>query len=129
MQNIDRIKTRILIIEDNEMNRILEKDLLEQAGLEVLEAEDAESGLILARREKPDAIVMDLRLPDMLGIELAKILRQDKETGAIPIIFVTADIIGKNMNDLKASGFKEYVAKPIDTRTFVDQIKKYICRC
>jgi CheY-like chemotaxis protein len=123
---VDRVKARILIIEDNEMNRILERDLLEQAGLEVLEAADGASGLILARSRRPDAIVLDLRLPDMLGIELAKILRQEKETAAIPVIFVTADIIGKNMNDLKAAGFKEYITKPIDTRTFVDQIKGYI---
>ena len=123
---MDRAKTRILIIEDNEMNRILERDLLEQAGLEVLEAADAAGGLTLARREKPDVIVMDLRLPDMSGIELAKILRLDKETGAIPIIFVTADIIGKNMNELKASGFTEYVTKPINTHTFADQVKRYL---
>ena len=123
---MDKAKARILIIEDNEMNRILEKDLLEQAGLGVLEAADAVSGLVLARRERPDAIVMDLRLPDMPGVELAKILRADKETGAIPVIFVTADIIGKNMNDLKASGFTEYIAKPIDTRTFADQVSRHI---
>lgn len=123
---MDGAKTRILLIEDNEMNRILERDLLEQAGLEVLEAADAAGGLALARREKPDVIVMDLRLPDMPGIELAKMLRLDRETCAIPIIFVTADIIGKNMNELKASGFTEYVAKPINTHTFADQVKGYL---
>lgn len=123
---MDTEKKRILIIEDNEVGRILERDLLEQAGLEVLEAGTAANGLALARREKPDAIIMDLRLPDMPGVELAKILRRDRETCGIPIIFVTADIIGKNMDELKASGFKEYVSKPIDTRAFADQVRRYI---
>ncbi len=78
---------KALIVDDNGNNLMLEKDLLEVAGFEVFEAEDASSGIAIARKEKPDVIIMDVRLPDMRGSEAARILRQDKETSVIPIIF------------------------------------------
>ena len=69
-----------LVVDDNKNNLMLEKDLLEVAGFEVFEAENASDGIAIARKEKPDVIIMDVRLPDMRGTEAARILRQDKET-------------------------------------------------
>ena len=68
------MRKKALIIDDNEKNRMLEKDLLEAAGFEVFEVEDAVIGIAMARKEKPDIIIMDMRLPDMLGTEASKIL-------------------------------------------------------
>ena len=89
------MKKKALIVDDNENNLMLEKDLLEVAGFEVFEAENATDGIAIARKEKPDIIIMDVRLPDMRGSEAARILRQDKETSDIPIVFVTASVMAE----------------------------------
>jgi len=120
------MKKIVLVVDDNLNNLMLEKDLLEVAGFEVFEAKDASSGIEIAKREKPDIIIMDVRLPDMLGTEAAKILRQDKETKHIPIIFVTASVMAQNresITDITDSGF---IGKPINTRTFAKEISKFI---
>lgn len=120
------MKEKALIIEDNDRNLILEKDLLEIAGFEVFTAVNAQSGIIIAKKEKPDIILMDVRLPDMRGSEAARILRQDKETSDIPIIFVTASVMAEGreeINDITNSGF---IGKPINTRTFVEDVRKFI---
>jgi len=74
------MRKKALVVDDDKNNLMLEKDLLEVAGFEVFEAESASDGIAMARREKPDIIIMDVRLPDMRGSEAARILRQDKET-------------------------------------------------
>lgn len=115
-----------LVIDDNGNNLMLEKDLLEVAGFEVFEAKNAADGLAVARREKPDIILMDVRLPDMRGTEAARILRKDKETSDIPIVFVTSSVMAEGreeMQDIPNSGF---MGKPINTRTFVKEISQYI---
>jgi len=71
---------KVLIVDDNVNNLMLEKDLLEVAGFEVFISENASGGIALARKENPDVIIMDVRLPDMRGTEAARILRQDKVT-------------------------------------------------
>jgi two-component system cell cycle response regulator DivK len=74
------MRRKAVVIDDNGNNLMLEKDLLEVAGFEVFEAENASDGIAIVRKEKPDIIIMDIRLPDMRGTEAAEILRQDKET-------------------------------------------------
>ena len=120
------MKKKVLIIEDNEKNRMLEKDLLEIEGFEVLEAKDATSGIALAQKEKPDGILMDVRLPDMRGTQAAMKLRQDPEVCSIPIIFVTASVIGEGMEEIRAFPNTMFLTKPIDTRTFATEIRQYI---
>ena len=120
------MKKRILIIEDNEKNRMLEKDLFETAGFEVLEAPDGASGIALAQKEKPDAIVLDIRLPGMPGPHVAKILRQEPGTRDIPIIFVTASLVGEWMGELRAIPNTMFLPKPFDTRTFVEEVSRFI---
>jgi len=119
---------RALIVDDNSNNLMLEKDLLEVAGFEVFEAIDASRGIALARREKPDVIVMDVRLPDMRGSEAAKVLRQDKETRHIPIVFVTASVMGEDKEEVKAIPGAGFIGKPINTRTFATEISRLIRR-
>src|SRR4030066_2123540 len=104
---------RALVVDDNGNNLMLEKDLLEVAGFEVFVAENASSGIAIARREKPDIIVMDVRLPDMRGTEAARILHQDKETRDIPIVFVTASVMVEGREEINAIANTGFIGKPI----------------
>jgi CheY-like chemotaxis protein len=115
-----------LIVDDNKNNLTLEKDLLEVAGYEVFTAENAADGIAIARKEKPDVIIMDVRLPDMRGSEAAKILRQNKETSGIPIVFVTASVMAEGKEEIKDIPNSGFIGKPINTRTFAKDIGQYI---
>jgi len=120
------MKKKVLVVDDYEMSLMLEKDLLEVAGFEVFEADNATRGIAIARKEKPDIIIMDVRLPDMRGYDAAKILRLDERTHDIPIVFVTASVMADDkaaLNDITNSGF---IGKPINTRTFVSELRQYI---
>ncbi len=117
---------RALVVDDNGSNLMLEKDLLEVAGFEVFVAEDAANGITIARKEKPDIIIMDVRLPDMRGTEAAMILRQDKETSDIPIVFVTASVMAEGMDAIKRIPNSGFIGKPINTRTFAKEISQFI---
>ena len=120
------MRKRALIVDDNGNNLMLEKDLLEVAGFEVFEAENASSGIAIARKEKPDIIIMDVRLPDMRGTEAARILRQDKETSDIPIVFVTASVMAEGMEEIRSITNSGFIGKPINTRTFAKEISQFI---
>jgi two-component system cell cycle response regulator DivK len=117
---------KALVVDDNGNNLLLEKDLLETAGFEVFVAENASSGIALARKEKPDIIIMDMRLPDMRGSEAAKILHLHDETRDIPIVFVTASVLADGIEEIKAIPNAVFIAKPINTRTFAKEISKFI---
>ncbi len=117
---------RALIVDDNGNNLTLEKDLLEVAGFEVLLAQDASSGVAIAKKDKPDVIIMDVRLPDMRGSEAAKILRQDEEISGIPIVFVTASVMVEGREEIKGISNSGFIGKPINTRTFAQEINEFI---
>jgi CheY-like chemotaxis protein len=120
------MKKKALVIDDNANNLMLEKDLLEVAGFEVFEAENASDGIAMARREKPDIIIMDVRLPDIRGSEAARILRQDKETSDIPIVFVTSSVMEDGKAELGNITNTAFIGKPINTRTFAKEIIQFI---
>ena len=105
---------------------MLEKDLLEVAGFEVFEAGTGSVGIAIALRERPDIILMDVRLPDMRGSEAAKVLRRDETTRHIPIIFVTASVMPEGREELKDISDTGFIGKPINTRTFAAEISKFI---
>jgi CheY-like chemotaxis protein len=120
------MRKKALVVDDNANSLMLEKDLLEVAGFEVFEAENAASGIAIARREKPDIIILDVRLPDMRGSEAAKILRQDKETRDIPIVFVTASVMAGGMEEIRNITNSGFIGKPINTRTFAKEVSQFI---
>ena len=120
------MRKKALVVDDNGNNLMLEKDLLEVAGFEVFEAENAAIGIAMARREKPDIIILDVRLPDMRGTEAARILRQDKETRDIPIVFVTASVLAEGREEMKDIANSGFIGKPINTRTFAKEISQFI---
>jgi CheY-like chemotaxis protein len=117
---------KVLIVDDNENNLLLEKDLLEVAGFEVITAEDALSSIAAARKEQPDLIVMDVRLPDMRGTEAALLLRQDEVTCDIPIVFVTASVMAEGREEIDAIANAGFIGKPINTRTFATEISRFL---
>jgi len=120
------MRKKALVIDDNANNLLLEKDLLDVAGFEVFEAENSADGIAIARKEKPDIIIMDVRLPDMRGPEAARTLRQNKETSGIPIIFVTASVMAEGKEELKDITNSGFIGKPINTRTFAKEISEFI---
>jgi CheY-like chemotaxis protein len=82
--------------------------------------------MAIARREKPDIIIMDVRLPDMRGTEAARMLRLDKETSDIPIVFVTASVMAEGMEEVKTIANSGFIGKPINTRTFVKEVSQFM---
>ena len=120
------MKKKALVVDDNGNNLLLEKDLLEVAGFEVFVAENAADGIAIAGKEKPDVIVMDVRLPDMLGTEAARILRQDIQTRDIPIVFVTASVMAEGREEIEAIPNSKFIGKPINTRTFATEISQFM---
>jgi CheY-like chemotaxis protein len=118
--------TKALIVDDNQRNLTLERDLMQTAGCETFEAENALKGIAIALREKPDVIIMDVRLPGMRGPEAARILRQRPETRDIPIVFVTASVMEEGKEELKGITHSGFIGKPINTRTFAKEILAFI---
>ncbi len=117
---------KVVAVDDDNNNLLLEKDLLEVAGFEVFTAENGIDGMALVKREKPDIIIMDVRLPDIRGTEVAKILRQDMETSDIPIIFVTASVMAEGIEELSLISNSTFIGKPINTRIFAALVSKSI---
>lgn len=120
------MKKIALIIDDNDNNLTLEKDLLEVADFEVFVAENATEGIRLAVEKQPDIIIMDMRLPDMRGSEAAKVLLGKAETHHIPIVFVTASVLAEGIEEIKAIPNAVFIGKPINTRTFAKEVRQFI---
>jgi CheY-like chemotaxis protein len=117
------IKT-ILIIEDDPYSSELEKALFERSGYAVLITENPKSGIAIAQDKKPDVIVLDYQLPKMDGFQVLQMLKRGPETKGIPCIIVTASATEDQIEKLKSSDACGYVTKPINTRTFVQQVIK-----
>lgn len=116
----------ILVIEDNEKNLLLMRDILTYRHYEVIEARDGESGIKMAKERKPDLIIMDIQMPVMDGFSATKILKRDPQTKEIKIIGVTSFAMKGDKERILAAGFDDYISKPIDTRQLPELIKKYI---
>jgi len=110
---------RVLVIEDNASNMTLATFLLESAGHTVLGASDAEAGLVIARSDHPDLILMDIQLPDMDGLEATALLKGDASTRAIPVIALTALAMKGDEERIRAAGCDGYIAKPLSYREFL----------
>lgn len=117
---------RILLVEDNEENRYLITFILEKNNCEVLIAKDGKTGIELANKEKPDAILMDIQLPDINGLEVTKRIRASKTNGTVPIIAITSyAMVGDKERSLEA-GCNGYIEKPINPETFMSELQKYL---
>jgi len=113
----------ILIVEDNEKNLKLVRDVLQVKGYATIEAGTGEEGVKLAVEHKPSLILMDIQLPGISGIEALRILRADPKTAAIPVIAVTASVMQQDRKLITEAGFDAYVSKPINIKEFLDAVR------
>ena len=116
----------ILIIEDNEKNRKLCRDVLQVKGYKTIESETAEVGLKLALEQAPALILMDIQLPGMDGITAMKQLKADSNTRNIPIIAITASAMTNNRTAMLAEGFDGYQTKPIGLKDFLGEVQRVL---
>jgi len=116
----------ILIIEDNEKNRKLLRAILSARGYPLLEAENAEDGLVLAREHHPALILMDIQLPGMDGIKARQILKDDPATSDLIVLAVTASVMPSDRQKILASGFEGYITKPIDVDEFLAEVRSVL---
>jgi len=119
---------RVLLVEDNEKNLKLLRDLLEVKGYLVVAAMSAEEGLPLAQADPPNLIVMDIGLPGMDGIAALQVLRADARTRSIPVIAVTASVMQPERETIMKAGFDGYMSKPIDVMGFLALVQTTIER-
>jgi two-component system, cell cycle response regulator DivK len=113
---------KILVIEDNPENMTLAVLLLGSAGHKVFSAVDAEAGLLLARSELPDLILMDIQLPGMDGLQATALLKQDDATRTIPVIALTALAMKGDEERIRAAGCDGYIAKPMSVHKFLASV-------
>ena len=114
----------ILIIEDNEKNMKLMRDLLRYEGYEPLGADTAEEGLRLAEQRAPALILMDIGLPGMNGFEALKKLRENPATATIPVMAVTASVMTQDQEKIMAAGFDAFQKKPVDIDEFLECLRR-----
>ncbi len=116
---------RILVVEDQEDNRKILRDLLTSADFEVIEAEDGEAGLLAAAAHRPDLILMDVQLPGIDGYEATRRLNGDALLRGIPVIAVTAHALNGAEQEARAAGCDGYIAKPISPRQLLQKVREY----
>jgi two-component system, cell cycle response regulator DivK len=120
------MKSLILVIEDNEQNLYLIQFLLEKHGLDVAAARTGKEGIQMAVNMRPQAILLDIQLPEMDGYAVAEALRQVEELKSTPIIAVTSYAMVGDRERIMAAGATDYIEKPIDPDRFADQVKKHL---
>jgi two-component system cell cycle response regulator DivK len=118
----------ILIIEDDEKNRKLVRDLLQFSGYRTLEAVSGEDGVTLAAEHKPDLILMDYQLPGIDGIEAFRRIRDASGTAHIPIVAITASAMPEEARKIKEAGFDDFQTKPINVKEFVQAVVDLLSR-
>ena len=118
----------VLIVEDNELNMKLFRDLLEAHGYKTIETRDGMEALALARAHHPDLILMDIQLPEVSGLEVTKWLKEDDSLKAIPVVAVTAFAMKGDEEKIREGGCESYIAKPISVANFVETVKKFLER-
>ena len=116
----------ILVVEDQEDNRQILRDLLGASGFDMREAGDGEAALAEVAKQRPDLILMDIQLPDISGLEAVRQLKEDEQTREVPIIAVTAFAMAGDERKTLESGCDAYVAKPIMLRPFLETVERFI---
>ncbi len=116
----------VLIVEDNEKNMKLARDVLQAKGYATLEAATGEEGVRLAKEKVPDLVLMDIQLPGINGIEAFKQIRADGRTARIPVVALTASVTPTDRSQITAAGFDAFVGKPINLKEFIDTVKRMV---
>ena len=116
----------VLIVEDNEKNMKLARDVLQAKGYQTLEAVTGEEGVKLAKEKKPDLVLMDIQLPGINGIEAFKQIRGYPATKAIPVIALTASVTPTDRTQISEAGFDGFLSKPINLKEFLETVKRVL---
>ena len=116
----------VLIIEDNEKNMKLARDVLQAKGYKTLEAVTGEDGVTLAKQHVPDLVLMDIQLPGINGIEAFKQIRGDAKTAKVPVVALTASVTPTDRSAISAAGFDAFISKPINLKEFLDTVKRLV---
>jgi two-component system, cell cycle response regulator DivK len=124
----DSPDTIVLIVDDNEKNMKLARDVLRLAGFETLEAGTGRDSIDVATTHLPDVILMDIRLPDMDGTDAARAIKADPRAASIPIVALTSLAMKGDRELLLAAGFDGYLEKPISVREFPEQVRRFAQR-
>jgi two-component system cell cycle response regulator DivK len=120
------VSKKILVIEDNDKNRMLIRDILQYHAYEVIEAENGKIGVELAIKHLPDLILMDIQMPVMDGFAAIALLKDDPDTKSIKVLALTSFAMKGDKEKIMQAGFDDYIAKPIDTRKLPEIVKKYL---
>jgi len=120
------VAKKILIVEDNELNMKLFHDLLEAHGYATVQTRDGLEALKIARDSSPDLILMDIQLPEVSGLEVAKWIKEDDNLKSIPIIAVTAFAMKGDEEKIRQGGCEAYIAKPISVAKFLETVDKFL---
>lgn len=117
---------KILIVEDNELNMKLFRDLLEAHGYATIQTREGMEALKLARDHRPDLILMDIQLPEVSGLEVTKWIKEDEQLRSIPVIAVTAFAMKGDEQKIREGGCEAYIAKPISVSNFIETVQRFI---
>jgi two-component system cell cycle response regulator DivK len=118
----------VLIVEDNDKNRKLVRDVLTFKGYEVIESETGEEGVRLAQERRPGLVLMDIRLPGIDGVEALRRLRAEQTTQGIPVMAMTASVMSEDRQKIMAAGFDGYQSKPLNVTDFVAAVAQLLER-
>ena len=116
----------VLIVEDNDKNMKLARDVLRAKGYQTLEAVTGEEGVKLAKEKKPDLVLMDIQLPGINGIEAFRQIRADAGTKSIPVVALTASVTPTDRSAITAAGFDAFLGKPINLKEFLETVKRLV---
>jgi two-component system cell cycle response regulator DivK len=120
------MKKRILIVEDNDLNLKLFRDLLSAHGYDTLETKDGLEAIMLTREQRPDLILMDIQLPEISGLDVTRRLKADESITHIPIIAVTAFAMKDDEEKILSAGCEAYISKPISIMHFLNTIRRFL---
>jgi len=118
----------VLLVEDNEKNMKLARDILRFKGYRVTEATTGEDAVASAGAEPPDLVLMDIQLPGIDGIEAFRRIRSDPKTAKVPVVALTASVMAGDRERFDKAGFDGFIAKPIDVKQFPDQVASYLAK-
>ena len=116
---------RVLVVEDNERNMKLFRDVLQASGYRILEATTGERAVELVIEHRPDLVLMDIQLPDIDGVEALDRLRADERTASVPVLALTAQAMDGDRERFLGAGFDGYLSKPVNIADFVATVKRY----
>lgn len=117
---------KVLIVEDNELNMKLFRDLLEAHGYETVQTRNGTDALGLARAHRPDLILMDIQLPEVSGLDVTRWLKDDPDLRSIPVIAVTAFAMKGDEEKIKQGGCEGYISKPISVTQFLETVRNFL---